>query len=485
MSVASIYVMSSPVTAFDSSTVPVEALAAFLHGRDHDVLDLHPAVSTTIAGLGTLLPMSAREWLYQKGGRREAVAPDVLREFRTETASREIVEKYPARQYPAIVLGSSNGAVIHLCAALGIPFLPQNQLMLVHEPGLDPDQPRDIMQRGIPIAEALLANNPDLALHHMVDPCNDRYMSREALYFRTKRQVLGRAYEDFITQHLAPGGTLFTLETNLSWRVTRISERHVFQLGGLGGVTDEEYLEGSERIAQFLEAQDAPVRRWDAPQPNAEAPEAEWGFAPELLGDARRVAAKGGYRLRRIRIGTPEDLSPVIAALHRWWNRQRRPESESERLIMESFFLIDPWCVLRTGSVPFWTVFNGSPSADAMDRYLATSEAFDEIYLLAFSNGIRSPGLASAERWKAILARAKTRGQLLGVDLENYPKDFRVFFRYHRAMQEISVREEVPPRLDLGQLDTFLATVELPSAVQVVDDDAENDVRMRPIAATR
>jgi hypothetical protein len=475
--------MTSPVTAFDSSTVPVEALAAFLNGRDHDVLDLHPAVSATIASVGALLPMSAREWLYQKGGRREAVEPEILHEFRTEAASHEIVEKYPARKYPAIVIGSSNGAAIHLCAALGIPFLPQNQLMLVHEPGLDPDEPRDVMERGRKIAEPLLTHNPDLSLHHMVDPCNDRYMSREALYFRTKRRRLGAAYETFITEHLAPGGTLFTLECGLSWLTTRIAERHVFQLGGLGGVSDEEYISGSDRIARFLEEQGAKIRRWDAPEPNTKAPEAEWGFDPELLADTRRLAAQHRYRLRRIRLGTPEDLSPVIAALYRWWYRRRRPEPDPERLIMESFFIVDPWCVLRTGAVPFWTVFNGSPSADAMDRYLATSETFDEIYLVAFSNGISSPGLAPAERWKAILAQAKSRGELLGVDMDNYPKDFQVFFKYHRALQAISVRNEQPPRLDLDQFDAFLAAVQLPEAVQIVDDDPNDVTASRKAAA--
>jgi hypothetical protein len=461
--------MTFPVTAFDSSTVLVESLAAFLNGKDHDVLDLHPSIGTTISGLGALLPMPAREWLYQKGGRREAVAPAALREFRAETSARALVEKYPARKYPAIAFGSSNGAAIHVFAALGIPFLPQNQLILVHQPGLDPDEPREIMQRGREIAEPLLANNPDLSLHHMVDPSQDRLMSREALYFRTKRRKLGRAYEKFITEHLAPGGTLFTLECDLPWLATRVAERHVFQFGGLGGLSDEEYIAGSDRIARFLEAHGSQKRRWEAPEPNTKAPEAEWGFDPELLQDARRLATQRGYRVRRIRFRTPEDLSPLVAALYRWWYR-RRPGSELERLVVESFFLIDPWCVLRTGSVPFWTVFNAATSADAVERYLDSSEGFHEIYLLAFSNGVRSPGIAPAERWRSILERATARGELLGVDLANYPKDFRVFFKYHRALKRIPVRNERPPRLDLEQLDAFLGSVELPAAVEILDD---------------
>ncbi|SRR6266545_4924341 len=448
--------LPSPVTAFDSSTVPLDALAHFLNGRDYQVLGMSSPLSEAISSASALLPMRVREWLYQRGGRKEAVDPEKLREFDAEKIAGALAAKYPERQYPAIAIGSSNGAIIHLCAALDIPWLPQNLLVLVRRDGLDPDEPRKIMESGREVAEPLLAAAPDIALHHMVDPTQDRLMGREALYFRLKRLRLGRAYESFITRHLAPGGTLFTVECDLRWPVKRVADRHVFQFGGVGGLAPDEYLRGSDRVTTFLRSQGAAVPRWHAPEPGEQAPEAEWGFAPELLDDARRFADLHGYKIQRLRFATPEVLSPIVADLYRWWYRRRSPGAAKQRLVVESFFLIDPWCVIRTGAIPFWTVFNAEGSTEALERYLDRSEAFEDIYMVIFSNGIRSPGLAPIERWLSALRRAKGRGQLLGVDPGAYPKDFQVFFRYHRAMQKIPPLGARPEPLALDELAEFL-----------------------------
>src|SRR5438874_2563043 len=97
-----------------------------------------------------------------------------------------------------------------------------------------------VLGMSTPMAKAVSsASAPDMALHHMVDPSQDRLMSREALYFRLKRLRLGHAYASFITRHLAPGGTLFTVECDLSWPVKRVADRHVFQFGGVGGLSPD------------------------------------------------------------------------------------------------------------------------------------------------------------------------------------------------------------------------------------------------------
>jgi hypothetical protein len=45
-----------------------------------------------------------------------------------------------------VFAGSSNGAVAHLAAALGVPWLPQTLLLAVRTGGLDPDDPAADMQ---------------------------------------------------------------------------------------------------------------------------------------------------------------------------------------------------------------------------------------------------------------------------------------------------------------------------------------------------
>jgi len=40
------------------------------------------------------------------------------------------------------------------------------------------------------------------------------------------------------------------------------------------------------------------------------------------------------------------------------------------RLLVESFIVMEPFWTIRTGSVPFWMVFNKLPSAEALEQYL-------------------------------------------------------------------------------------------------------------------
>ncbi|HEY9666433.1 MAG TPA: hypothetical protein V6C91_06485 [Coleofasciculaceae cyanobacterium] len=56
----------------------------------------------------------------------------------------------------------------------------------------------------------------------------------------------------------------------------------------------------------------------------------------------------------------PQDPSPFVAELYRWWYRQRGlPNADSgsaaeNRLFIESFVYLQPWWTLRLGLVPFW-----------------------------------------------------------------------------------------------------------------------------------
>src|SRR5205085_10170615 len=155
-------------------------------------------------------------------------------------------------------------------------------------------------------------------------------------------------------------------------------------------------------------------------QPDTERPEAEWGFEPTLRADVQELARRRGWRLRRIVFEQPEDLSPLAADLYRWWYaRLGRP---TERLLVESFVVLEPYWALRHGAVPFWMVFNTEPSAAALEHYLdGVNPPYDELDLMLFSHGVESVGLAPIERWRAILRRVP-RGGFVGVDPRAYPR---------------------------------------------------------------
>lgn len=63
-----------------------------------------------------------------------------------------------------------------------------------------------------PTNRLIAANNPELAVYHMHDPAQDRPMVKAIAYLRLKRLRLGRTYERFLKQRLAPAATVILLE---------------------------------------------------------------------------------------------------------------------------------------------------------------------------------------------------------------------------------------------------------------------------------
>ena len=120
---------------------------------------------------------------------------------------------------------------------------------------------------------------------------------------------------------------------------------------------------------------------------------------------------------------------------------------------------MDPYRALRTGSMPFWMVFNTEPSAESIERYLDGAAPYDHIHLMLFSHCVNSIGLASIERWKSILDGARKQGEFVGVDARRYPKDFATFVRYHSESDRLSAQYPMPETLTLDQLDAFVKRV--------------------------
>lgn len=444
------------VARFDSASAMLQATARYLHGQDFAGLGVLRSTKFLMPMVNAL-PARLRQRLYQLGAWYEGVPPQWLGRVRAEALSQWVVDQYPRRQYPAVMIGSSNGALVHLCCALGIPWLPQTLLIPVRRSHVHGDEIRQIVDATRHPAQALLQANPDLQLHQMHDPNQDRLMSQEMAYFRVKRLRLGETYERFLEETLLPGGTLLLVECQLSWPTSQVAERHVFQAGGLGGISAEEYLYGSERVEAFLQRSGSHRQRWEPPAPDAERPEAEWGFEPTLHEDIEQFAHRRGYRVQRLCFYHPQDVSPCVADFYRWWYRQRG--LPAQRLLGESFILLEPWWVLRTGSVPYWSFFAVQPAAASMEQYLAATDPYDYIHLMLFSHGVESIGIAPIERWRSILKHARQGGSFIGVDVAAFPRDFATFVRYHNDIQTIPDRYPLPDPLPLAQFDLFLQQV--------------------------
>lgn len=456
------YLQSSPspkgLANFDSTTAFVRALAHHLKGEGFPRLGMIPKPLASLGRAPNHLPEATKKWLYRKSGATEAIEHADLADLDVGTFRSWATDQYPERGYPAIMVGSPNGAGVFLAALMGIPWLPQTFLTPVRRK-IEPGDGLADLEWGRRPGRALLEANPDINLSHMHDPNEDWLMVREFAYFRLKLRELGDAYERFIEETLAPGGSIIVMDCDAPKPVTRISDRHVFQFSGEGGLSPEEYLEGSPRVDAFLAKRPEDDAAWKAPEPDDTAPEAEWGFEDVLLDDVTRFADDHRYAVHRLSFQDPRALSAPVADLYR--ERYGEHDIPTNRLLVQSFTLMDPWWTQRTGSVPYWTPFNGESSAEALERYLDRTDPYDEIYLLAFSNGVQSAAQASIDRWRKVLDRARRTGEFIGMDPEAYPRDFAVYTRYHKAIPEkIPSRHALMPPLPMKRFEVFMDRAE-------------------------
>ncbi|MGH8546387.1 MAG: hypothetical protein ACREX3_22780, partial [Gammaproteobacteria bacterium] len=160
---------TSYIADFDSSAAMLRAMTNYLHGRDFPLLGAMPKWSAPgmklVANILSGMPEPIKEQVYIWSGRYEAIAARKLEKAKTERIAEWVVSLYPQRKYPAVAVGSSNGALTHVWAALGIPWLPQTFLIPVARSGPHPDEPAQDVKWAEEWAPVFLKANPDVQLH--------------------------------------------------------------------------------------------------------------------------------------------------------------------------------------------------------------------------------------------------------------------------------------------------------------------------------
>jgi hypothetical protein len=404
------------VAAFDSASAFLTSLALALHHEDFAYLG-QSRLKVPLVYASKALPRRLRRRAYAMASGREGVPPNRLGGIDLEQVATWATAKYPDRPFPAVLLGSSNGALTHLAAACGIPWLPQTMLVPVRRPGADPDDYRGAADFGVRHAPCLLDRNTGVQLHHMHDANQDALSASQMAYFRVKWRLIPEAYRRFLQQRLRPGAPIILVRDTSSWPVTRYGDRHVFQVGAQGGMSAEEYL-----------------ARPNVPSPNDTAPEAEWGFAEPLAEAVHDWATTASHPVIEIEYNHPQHPSSAVATTTRSWLRDRG--EPAERLLVSSFIVHDPWRTITTGSVPFWTFFPVRSGAADLAAYLDAT-TYDDIDIMLFSHGAHSRGLTYAQTWQQLADRARRQGRLLATDPSAFPTDFPVFVRYTRALRTL------------------------------------------------
>jgi hypothetical protein len=266
------------------------------------------------------------------------------------------------------------------------------------------------------VAPALLDANPDIRLHQMHDAAQDALMVARMAYFRTKWTSLPDAYARFLADRLEPGAPVLLVHDESVWPVTVVSERHVFQTGGRGGLSPEEHL-----------------ARPHAPAADGVAPEAEWGAEPGFSAAVADWCAATGHPLVRIVVDGPQEAAHPVASVLRAWTRARG--GRADRLLVPSFVLADPWRTIELGRVPFWTFFPVRGAAASLDAHLAASDPYRVVDLMLFQHGALSPGLASPRDFADVVRRHGATPHLVALRADTSPHDIGAMARYGPALR--------------------------------------------------
>lgn len=190
-----------------------------------------------------------------------------------------------------------------------------------------------------------------------------------------------------------------------------MGERHVFQDGGRGGLSPQEY----QRLPH-------------ATRPDDLAPEAEWGAGRSFGVDLAAWCAAHDHPLVRLVYDGPQAAAgPVADTIRRWYAELGRP---TDRLIVPSFVLGDPWRTLQIGAVPYWTFFPVATAVAALDRYLDRADPFREIAVLMFQHGAESPGHTRPDDLRGVVSRHGATVRMIVLDEAKVPHDIGTLGRY-------------------------------------------------------
>jgi hypothetical protein len=442
------------IIQFDSCTAMVNALSLYLKGEEFVGVGIKPQLPPWIGNVIGSLPENLRQQIYRWSGWLEALPADKVHNLKTEDIAQWIVMKYPPQKYPAMMFGSSNGAMVHLGAAIQAPWLPQTFLIAIRR-DLHPDEIKKDIAWGKNVIRPILKNNPKLFAHQMHDPLQDRLMIEKMGYFRIKFISWEEQYQQFVKNHLQHQAPLISIECRYLWPAYRVQERHYFQLGGFGGLDAYEYLEGGKRVDDFLRYVESPVSRWESYTPTEKLPEAEWGFLEDVFIEVKTFAQKNEIPLYRLIFDHPEHLSPFVADLYQWWYQKRG--IRANKILLESFGLLEPYWTIHSHAIPLWLAFNTLGSADLAEDYIR-KHSFEKIFLMLMSNGVKEGiGLTKIDRWREILKLGKTSGDFIGVDEKLYPLDFGIFLKYHEDLKnKLKKYDNIPEPLSFGELREFI-----------------------------
>ncbi len=421
------------ISRSDSSAVAMRSVAAALRGEfvsPWEITANQRRLLSWLARGGKRLSTTVIERVIAAS----AVPPSWAEQITTDDLASWAVSLYAGLRGPweAIIVGAPNGGVAHLAMALGVPFLSQHFVTAYRDP-TPADDVVTYQEHGAALAQAILGRNKDLAIINHYDPLHDRFLIKHVNHIRYKLMTLPKAYQSFIERNLRPGGTIIFSDCRYPWLMYLMGERHWFQVGGLGAVTAQEYLEGRPEIAALQQrgGQSGPGH-WGLPGRRPFAwPESEWGALPPFREEIEQYARANAYRFVGLDGAHPEAFS--LLAFHVWKRLLAQEGIEPQGVLVETFTQVAPLAPRRSALLPLWLPWNCTDSLAFLQRSRAFFPPDRPVLWLPLPNFVETFDTVLWQGWLTALEGLEV--QALGMNPRLYPADPTALFTVGDALR--------------------------------------------------
>lgn len=440
------------VEGSDSSAAQTRALAAALAGKHFDMYSLGLAGRSAVR-MFPLVPDWALGIASRFASGNVGVSRARAADVRTEDMAQWVVSKYPAKKYDAIILGAPSGGVSHIGSIMNAPFLTTHFLICFRDIR-HVDDVFSTFSTARKLSRAITRNNRDLHVVGHYDPVHDRPVLLFINHLRAKLLELPETYKRFIKENLAPGGELLLIDCSYPWLQYRMSGRASFQIGGLGGVSDREFIDGSARIDEYLRSQGSFARGGWGLESKKESlvsmPESEWGSMPQFAESAREFADSEKIPLKIISGHHPEQFSELAFEMH--MEASRRDGVEPLHFFADCFNQLDPVSNLNSRIIPLWLPYYCDSSFRFAGRMLEKIPG-DMRALLTLHPSLAEPfDMVPLERWVELFARDE-KPLLIGIDPEKFPADLTYIYDFGAQLRNYCAKHRDPVRARLSAAD--------------------------------
>ncbi len=435
-----------------SSPTVTRAVAAGLRGEYCNNYEFPPWQKSLLVGLGAL-PQGVARFAISRFQAISGLPPEVMDSFSMDELVHTRLSDYAHSPgfFPAIITGAAlGGATAYLSLALGGPFLPQTFVVTLKggSPTGDVDE---YLHRSLETALRIADENPGLMTIQHYDPVHDGWLTRFVNHLRFKLLDLLSAYAEFIKSRLEPGGAIVYLEGGASWLRYRLGPRSVFQVGGWGGISAEEFLESSDRLQVYARHTGLKFTDWKLKDyPLEKGPESEWGSEPGLAEALEAFCKSEGYRFVRIPLAHPNDFSKLaFTAAQKLLEKEGRTPAG---VLVEMFSQFDSNAAMQSGLLPLWLIFNTDDSLEYLKEMRGRFPAGKPVFFSPLSTFSLTPDLVPFNDWAEALADFAWTD--IGARPSHYPSDARALVKWTEPLRKWvgENRQPVTARLEAEEL---------------------------------